>query len=404
MLTKLFINKNIVILSVIMLVAGCSKKESPEPEKVVASPPSVVAERQKANNVVVLSTQAAEELKIKTVTITKAPFMFNLAAPATVYPSPENISIISAPITGRVSKIYAHEGERISKESPLLELESLEYANLVADYLENMAESNYLEQQVTRVRQLVEKQISPQRSLERAEADFSRSLTQVKASKARLKAVGVSDAQITEWSKSGSEPSATLTIYAPIAGTVNEHLIELGSAVASNQKMMDIVDNSKVLVRGFVPPEDATMLKPGLKAVVSKRTENNPDNTFGDIEAEITSINPSLDEMNRAIPINCIIDTKNGWPVIGQNVRIEFFVSTQEPVVTVPLSAIQFEGNSATLFVQIEPNKYEKRNVTIYRMTDTNVIISTGLREGEKVAVSQIFSLKALGKFEEFSE
>jgi len=37
-------------------------------------------------------------------------------------------------------------------------------------------------------------------------------------------------------------------------------------------------------------------------------------------------------------------------------------------------------------------------------MLQESAIIDSGLSPGEEVAVSQVFSLKALGKFEEFAE
>jgi hypothetical protein len=37
-------------------------------------------------------------------------------------------------------------------------------------------------------------------------------------------------------------------------------------------------------------------------------------------------------------------------------------------------------------------------------MTDADVLVSRGLEGGEEVAVTQIFSLKALGRYEQYAE
>ena len=164
--------------------------------------------------------------------------------------------------------VLGHENE------PLLALESLDYANLLADYLENQAEAKYLEQQLERDRQLVEKEISPQRTLDRAEADFIRASTKLQAAKARLSALGITADQFDAWENNESEPNARLTLYSPIEGTVNQHLIDLGTSVNSNQKMLDIVNKSKVLVRGFVSPEDATLIQSGTQVEITQRNED----------------------------------------------------------------------------------------------------------------------------------
>ena len=351
-----------------------------------------------------LSSEQASELNIQTETAVLAPVSFHITAPGMVYAAPENISIISAPISGRVAKIFAHEGERVKKGDALLELESLDYANLLGEYIENSAEATYLAQQLERDRQLVEQEISAQRTLDRAEADYLRAKTKLSASKARLKALGINDALFAQWENENKEPSSSLTIYSAIDGIVNEHLIDLGTSVSANQKMLDVIDNSKVLVRGFVSPDDAFLLQKGNTVQIQQRADNPASSSSRSIQATVTTINPSLDELNRAIPVNSIISTINGWPIIGQNVRNVYEVTSAEPGIRLPISAVQFEANGAAVFVYLNDLTYQKRDVKLSRITSEFAVVTAGLNVGEKIAVSQVFSLKALEKFGEFAD
>jgi membrane fusion protein, heavy metal efflux system len=81
-------------------------------------------------------------------------------------------------------------------------MESLEFAELAANYLESQAERLYLEQQVERLTSLVERKISPQSSLDRANADLTRADARVRAARARLRAVGIDNRQLEQWSTS----------------------------------------------------------------------------------------------------------------------------------------------------------------------------------------------------------
>jgi len=406
MLTNLFTHRPLTYLWLsLILLAACTDDPATDSELSVSSPPSVSGnESSETSTIVTLSSTQARELKVETVEVKTAPIRFLVRAPGVVYAAPENISIVSAPISGRVSEIFAHEGERIQKGDPLLELESLEYANLLADFLENTAEAVYLKQQLERNRQLVEKEISAQRTLDRAEADYSRARTKVLASEARLKALGITSEQLSEWQQDDTEPDATLTIYSAITGVINEHLIDLGTSVSPNQKMLDIINNEKVLVRGFVSPDDASLIIPNTPVVISQRTENNNGISGKQIEATVTTINPSLDAMNRAIPVNSIIYTQNGWPIIGQNIRNEYRVTLPEPGISIPLSAVQFEQNGATVFIELDEFRYRKQPVSLTRITSDMVVVSEGLQDGDRVAINQVFSLKALGKFDEFAD
>ena len=105
-----------------------------------------------------------------------------------------------------------------------------------------------------------------------------------------------------------------LKIIAPISGTIDQHLIDLGQSVIAYDKMLSIIDLSKVLIRGYVSPEDAPELKEGNKIKV---TQKNIETKF--VEGSISTINPALDETNKSIVINAVINTKNNWPKIASH-------------------------------------------------------------------------------------
>jgi len=386
-----------------MTFSGCGNQEkAAEPETQPSAPPSITGSGATQTQVIQLTNAQAEELNINTYKINRSHFSFIITAPSRVHPAPKHISIVAAPVNGRVTNIFAHEGDHVKTGEMLFEFESLEIANLAADYLESNAEANYLKQQVERLRQLVEKNISPQRALDRAQADLTRANARVRASISRLQAIGIPLQQMRQWENGSGTDKPLLRVRSPIDGVINQHLVELGQAVNAYDKILDIIDNRQVMVKGYVSPEDAALLQPGDSLTISTRQVQEASGKS--IRATITSINPALDEENKSIMVNSIINTENGWPVIGQNVRSEYNARTQDPVISVPLSAVQYEGDKATVFVKQSPTDYEKRFIDINRITPNAVIVNSGLNVGEEVAVSQVFSLKALGKYEEFAD
>lgn len=365
------------------------------------TPPSLT---QKQNEQVInLTEQQAKDLNIQLYMVKSEKISFDINAPGQVYAAPEHIAVVSSPINGRVSNIYVHEGERVRKGDPLLEIESLEFANLVGDYLEATAEITYQQQQVERLKVLTEERISPQRTLERAQADLRRAKTRQSASLARLRAVGISPEEVQNWDPFTSEPKAKLTIHAPISGVLNQHLIDLGEAVNAYDKLLDIIDNTEVLVRGFVSPADAPFVREGTRVIITEKTEDGTPQGKR-IKGEVTSVNPALDEENRSIVLNSIVPTEDGWPIVGQSVRMKYAAQPLDSTFTIPLSAIQFEEQEAAVFVQKAPRQYVKRVVQVERMTDDRAVIGSGLKPGEKIAVTQVFSLKALERFEQFAD
>lgn len=389
-------------VGLLLFLSSCGSGTTEEPAKTdPGTPPSV--SQNKTEQVVQLTEQQAKDLNIQLYTVKSEPVSFEINAPGQVYAAPQRISVVSSPINGRVSNIYVHEGERVQKGDPLLDLESLEFANLVGDYLEATAEVTYQRQQVERLKVLTEERISPQRTLERSQADLRRAQTRQSASLARLRAVGISPEEVQNWDPFTSEPKAELTIHAPISGVLNQHLIDLGESVNAYDKLLDIIDNKEVLVRGFVSPADAPFVREGTPVVISEKTKNSRPQGK-QIKGQVTSVNPALDEENRSIVLNSIVSTEGGWPIVGQSVRMIYAAQPQDSTLTIPLSAIQFEEQEAAVFVQKAPRQYVKRVVQVNRMTDNSAVISSGLEPGDKIAITQVFSLKALERFEQFAE
>jgi len=391
-----------LVIGLLLFLSSCGsetndKATQPDP----GTPPSL--SENKTEQVIQLTEQQAEDLNIQLYTVKSEKISFDINAPGQVYAAPEHISVVSSPINGRVSNIYVHEGERVQKGDPLLEIESLEFANLVGDYLESTAEITYQQQQVDRLKVLTEEQISPQRTLERAQADLRRAKSKQSASLARLRAVGISPQEVQNWDPFTTDPKAELTLRAPISGVLNQHLIDLGEAVNAYDKLLDIIDNTEVLVRGFVSPADAPFVREGTPVVITEKPQDGTPQGKR-IEGQVTSVNPALDEENRSIVLNSIVSTEEDWPIVGQSVRMKYAAQPMDSTFTIPLSAIQFEEQEAAVFVQQAPRQYVKRVIQVKRMTEDRAVIGAGLEPGEKIAVTQVFSLKALERFEQFAD
>ena len=380
------------------LLAGCGSGATTDELRAAAPAPAPAAEEAVSSKYIKLDAQQAGELAIRTMQVVREPSSYALSLPGTVFPAPDNLALVSAPISGRVTRIYAHEGEQVRKGQVLLELESLEYAGLVADFLQAQAEEDYQIKQVERLQLLVDRKISPSSSLEKAQADLLRARAAVQATHARLHALGITNEQLDGMANQSIE-RPVLPIYAPITGAINDHDIDLGQAVMAYEQMMSLINLDRVLIRGYVSPEDAPLVRPGDPVVVGGQA-------FAEhaLEARIHTINPALDEASRSVTVNILAKTKNAWPLPGHSVHLQIRVRSPEPVLMTPLSAVEYEGEQAIVFVRKDSLTFEKRVITIGRVTEDQVIVAAGLDEGEEVAVSQVFSLKALGRFEQYAE
>jgi len=395
-------NAVLLILSVLFafFASGCGGDTEKKTDAADSgTPPSVSAEQNKAViEYVKLDDKQVKELAVKTVTLRKETVNYEITAPGTVYPAPENVYVVSAPLSGRVVTIYAHEGEYVKKGQLLLEIESLEYASLVSEYMQAKADETYFKSNFDRITLLVQQKISSQSDLDKAKADYQRALAAVRSANARLAAVGISQKEIDDFSKGINTADPHLKIYSMITGQINEHLIDMGQSVEALQKMLTIVNLDRVLVKGYISPEEGNYVRQGDAVCISQKEM--ADKICNSV---ITSLNPALDERNKSVVANILVATVNGFPKPGLNVRLSITSKTGVPAITVPLSAVVYEGDNPVVFVKTDERTYEKRIIKGTKLTGDKLVVESGLQENEEVAVTQLFSLKALNRFEKYS-
>jgi len=359
-------------------------------------PPSVSGE--KVDHLVKLTNQEVAELKIQTVEVSRRFRDFILEVPAVVFPATNHISIISTPIDGQIGQILVQEGESVQKGEVLFRIQSLEYGNMISEYLQAVSEETFETSRLARLKQLVEQTISSQSDLDRALSDYQRAKTAVIAAVAKLKAVGVSDREIEAF-RHAEKIDPTLKIYSPIQGVLDNRAVELGQSVNALERLAQVLDLSHVSIRGYASPDDARLIHVGDSVKISVRINDRMTR-----HAVVTSINPGLDENNRSVVVNILLATVDGWPKPGENLQLAIKTASQKEVITVPMEALTYDGNDPILFVYISESVYEKRIVKVSEIYDQYAVVEEGLKMGEKIASTQVFSLKALSRFDKIAE
>jgi cobalt-zinc-cadmium efflux system membrane fusion protein len=391
-----------IILAVLLtglLLTGCkNKNQTGREDGALNLPPSLTTGSDPGKVLVKLSPQEVKELNIPLLMVKSETRTYTLTAPGTVYPAQNHIGIISAPVDGRVLDLPVHEGQRVTKGQVVTELESLTFGTLVADYLQAIAEVDLQSNQLDRMTKLTEKRISAEADLERVKADHTRAMAGVNAAYARLKTVGVSDAEIDAL-RSTARINPRLKVHSPINGVVDSHRVELGQAVAANDVLATVISLDQVLIRAYLAPEDGMLVNPGDTVRISHRLINEKP-----LEAVVSTINPGLDENNRSMVVNILVNQRDGLLKPGDNVRTEIATRSPAEIITVTMDAITYDNDDPVVFVRLDDHTYEMRPVAIREIANGFAVVTSGLASGEQVAAGQVFSLKALSRFKQISE
>jgi cobalt-zinc-cadmium efflux system membrane fusion protein len=122
------------------------------------------------------------------------------------------------------------------------------------------------------------------------------------------------------------------------------------------------------------------------------------------LRATVSTINPGLDEASRSIVVNILFKQKTPLLKPGDNVSTDIFTTSPVELITVPMDAVTYDNNDPVVFVNIGVNSFEMRRIRIREIANGSAVVTNGLKAGERVAIGQVFSLKALSRFKLISE
>jgi Cu(I)/Ag(I) efflux system membrane fusion protein len=234
-----------------------------------------------------------------------------------------------------------------------------------------------------------------------------------KQTRKRLELLGMSDKQIEQVRKS-REASRTVTAFAPNAGTITNLNVRQGQYVEEGTALYDIADLSNVWIEAEIYEKNLAAIDEGMPVrVVADAFPGDP------MQGKVTFIHPVVDDATRTVKVRVEVATgsesgqANGGeeatnaaePAQAKKLKPGMYTSvyfqtgatqdqeqTQnkeqgtEPMVTVPKSAVLRGGKSSSVFVEVEPNVFERRQVELGPSTDEMLAIRSGVEAGEKVA------------------
>ena len=200
-----------------------------------------------------------------------------------------------------------------------------------------------------------------------AEAALAAAEAQLAAARAQAAAAG--------------ETAGFTTIEAPITGTVSARPVEPGEAVKSGDPIMTIVNTATLELAGRIPVDEAGAVRVGQG--VEFRLDAFPGRVF---RGTVARKDPAADPSSRQVGVFVRLANSNGEITAGQFARGQVTGDRIEGAVTIPSTAVQGTGATASVFV-VENNRLVKRAVTTGQRdyASATIAITSGLRAGEQV-------------------
>jgi len=177
-------------------------------------------------------------------------------------------------------------------------------------------------------------------------------------------------------------------IVSPVTGVVSSRLVDRGEIVAPGTPLFRVVALNTVYFEGVVSETEIQGLKPG--AAVEVTVDSVPDRRFAGVVREVV---PVADPSSRTFRVRISIAEGSGTLSPGGFARGRVRVASKKGVLIVPRQAILRRDSSRTVFV-IEGDRVRLRRVSLGVENEHFVEITSGLKEGDLVAVGGHVSLR----------
>jgi len=216
------------------------------------------------------------------------------------------------------------------------------------------------------------------------------------AARERLRLLGVPGPELRRLEEE-REPTRSVSIRTPFAGTVIERMASEGAYVSTGTPLYRVARLDELWVQLDAYESDLARLKVGQS--VELVVEALPGEQFS---GEVTFIDPTLDPQRRTARVRVVVSNRDGRLRPGMFVegRVDAQVEGDggaAPLV-IPATAPLFTGRRAVVYVEIRDGshfKYEARVVRLGPRLGEMYPVVAGLQEGDRVVTRGAFVLDA---------
>lgn len=300
----------------------------------------------------------APPINVTVMTVTALPQLadtFDL--PAVI--EPNRIVNISAEFEGRIENIPVEEGDSVKAGDLLVQINS----DLIVPLFEIAQEQVKRDRiEYKRMDNLVKEDATSQRDLDDAKTKLAVSEANLEEVRARLERT---------------------RIYSPIAGRLNDILVEEGEYVKIGAPVAEIVDNDTVKVAVDVPERDISFFSVGQKAEVFVNVKDKETSLTG----TISFISELANVQTRSTRVEISLDNRKRLLRSGQIVLVHLTRQIIEDAIMIPLLAVIPMESSKAVFV-VNSSEAKRLEVELGLIKGDDVYVKSGLKPGDRLIIS----------------
>jgi membrane fusion protein, multidrug efflux system len=254
---------------------------------------------------------------------------------------------VTSDVNGRITEIRFTAGASVKEGTPLVQLFDGPEQGDLANF---KAQLRVAQISLDRAKQLAERQVGPQATVDTAQAAFD----QASAGIAKTEAI-----------------ISQKLVRAPFDGELGVRKVEVGQYLTAGTQIVSLTDLSALYANFTVTEKDSAQLKVGQTVRIA--VDAYPGRTF---EGKITTIEPQIATETRNIRVQATIQNPDKILKPGMFATTTIVLPDKPPVITVPETAVDYTLYGDSVYLLSE-KKEEDGNT---KLTVTRTFVQTGNR------------------------
>lgn len=297
---------------------------------------------------------------------------------------------LSSRAPGVIVEVHKDLGDSIEKGEIVATVDSMALGSAKADLLQSSELLALWQANAEREQSLMEKGASTERALLEAQTRLAEARVAVSRARQQLRNLGLSDDDITRVTEE-NDTGSLLRITAPFSGTLIERAAVMGEVVDENDMLFAVADTGLMWAMIDLGERDLATVNRGQEVVF--RIDGIPNREF---PGRLTWISTQLDRKTRTIKARAELDNHDQMLKAFMFGRATITAGAGAEAVTVPKSAVQWDGSCNIAFVRTSDDgtTYQPVQLTLGFDAGDHYEVLSGLAIGDTVVSAGSFVLK----------
>ena len=301
-----------------------------------------------------------------------------------------NTVTVRSQVDGKLMRINFIEGQDVERGYVLAEIDDTLYKAQLDQALAKKAQD---EAQLENAKRDLERyvRLAATNALATQQADTQKSLVAQYEALVKADQAAIDNTQATlQYAK----------ITAPITGRTGIRQVDAGNIIRSSDAtgIVTLTQLKPISLIFTLPQQQLQQVNTAMAKGPLTVEVFGPDNKTVADKGTLVVVDNQVDAATGTIKLKAEFPNPNLllWP--GQFVSVQILVDTLKGVVVLPSAAVQRGPNGLFVYVIRDDNTLSLRTITVSQQDETQTVITSGLKEGERVATTSFNQLSDGGK------